>query len=73
MPTSPAAERAARMVRDDDKGGFPGQQQQPPGLTDVMEPVPDHGEESYTGSGKLEGLGALITGGASGQASEAAT
>jgi NAD(P)-dependent dehydrogenase (short-subunit alcohol dehydrogenase family) len=31
-----------------------------------MEPKPDHGEESYRGSGKLEGKAAIITGGDSG-------
>ncbi|QLQ17192.1 MAG: SDR family oxidoreductase [Micropruina sp.] len=31
-----------------------------------MNPVPDHGEETYRGSGKLAGLKALITGGDSG-------
>jgi len=46
--------------------GFPKQQQEPPGLTQVMDPVPDHGEESYRGSGKLSGQRALITGGDSG-------
>ena len=45
---------------------FPAQEQDPPGLTDQMRPRPDHGEESYVGSGKLLGLRALITGGDSG-------
>lgn len=45
---------------------FPEQQQQPPGTTDAMEPRPDHGEESYRGSGKLTGKVALITGADSG-------
>src|SRR5215211_9229522 len=31
-----------------------------------MTPRPDHGEESYQGSGKLEGRAAVITGGDSG-------
>ncbi|STV90186.1 Oxidoreductase [Klebsiella michiganensis] len=31
-----------------------------------MKPLPDHGETSYTGSGKLAGKKALITGGDSG-------
>ncbi len=31
-----------------------------------MDPVPDHGEETYVGHGKLEGRKALITGGDSG-------
>ncbi len=45
---------------------FPEQQQQPPGETAAMDPRPDHGEESYRGSGKLTGKVALITGADSG-------
>jgi NAD(P)-dependent dehydrogenase (short-subunit alcohol dehydrogenase family) len=45
---------------------FPSQEQQQPGLTSKTEPRPDHGEDSYVGSGKLEGKRALITGGDSG-------
>ena len=45
---------------------FPEQQQQPPGSTESMEPRPDHGENSYEGSGKLTGKVALITGADSG-------
>jgi len=37
-----------------------------PGLASKMDPVPDHGEESYQGSGRLSGRKALITGGDSG-------
>ncbi|WP_043599167.1 SDR family oxidoreductase [Cellulomonas flavigena] len=37
-----------------------------PGHTDDMDQQPDHGEESYRGSGRLEGRRALITGGDSG-------
>ncbi|MEM9882942.1 MAG: SDR family oxidoreductase [Planctomycetota bacterium] len=37
-----------------------------PGQTREMKPTPDHGEESYTGSGKLTGRVALITGADSG-------
>jgi NAD(P)-dependent dehydrogenase (short-subunit alcohol dehydrogenase family) len=44
----------------------PVQQQEPPGLTGPMRPRPDHGEESYVGSGRLEGRRAYITGGDSG-------
>ncbi|MGK9164875.1 SDR family oxidoreductase [Inquilinus limosus] len=44
----------------------PRQQQRPPGETAAMSPRPDHGEESYRGSGKLEGRVALITGADSG-------
>lgn len=45
---------------------MPAQQQQPPGATGEMNPKPDHGEESYRGSGKLTGKVALITGADSG-------
>ncbi|UMY15643.1 SDR family oxidoreductase [Methylobacterium organophilum] len=45
---------------------FEGQPQSFPGKTAKMTPEPDHGEESYRGSGKLSGLAALITGGDSG-------
>jgi NAD(P)-dependent dehydrogenase (short-subunit alcohol dehydrogenase family) len=44
----------------------PAQQQQPPGLQSEMTPRPDCGEESYQGSGRLEGKVALITGADSG-------
>ena len=46
--------------------GFSKQEQEQPGLTEPMQPTPDHGEDTYTGSGKLEGRVALITGGDSG-------
>lgn len=44
----------------------PAQQQQPPGSTATMRPRPDHGEESYRGSGRLAGKTAVITGADSG-------
>jgi NAD(P)-dependent dehydrogenase (short-subunit alcohol dehydrogenase family) len=44
----------------------PDQQQSPPGVLGEMTPKPDHGEESYRGSGKLTGKAAVITGGDSG-------
>jgi NAD(P)-dependent dehydrogenase (short-subunit alcohol dehydrogenase family) len=44
----------------------PAQQQAPPGTTNDMNPQPDHGEETYRGSGKLLGKKAIITGGDSG-------
>jgi NAD(P)-dependent dehydrogenase (short-subunit alcohol dehydrogenase family) len=37
-----------------------------PGFTKKMEPVPDHGERSYKGSGRLTGKKAIITGADSG-------
>jgi NAD(P)-dependent dehydrogenase (short-subunit alcohol dehydrogenase family) len=43
-----------------------------PGLAKKMDPVPDHGETSYRGSGRLTGRKALITGGDSGMGRAAA-
>lgn len=45
---------------------FSEQQQEPPGKTAEMRPVPDHGEHSYSGNGRLAGKVALITGADSG-------
>ena len=45
---------------------FPKQPQPAPGLAGRLEPPADHGEDSYEGSGRLEGRHALITGGDSG-------
>lgn len=45
---------------------FPDQPQPMPGLARKMDPVPDHGEQSYRGSGRLAGRKALVTGGDSG-------
>jgi NAD(P)-dependent dehydrogenase (short-subunit alcohol dehydrogenase family) len=44
----------------------PAQQQEVPGIQSEMRPVPDCGEESYKGSGKLTDKVAVITGGDSG-------
>jgi len=44
----------------------PAQQQRPPGRTRPLDPRPDHGEDSYQGSGRLAGKAAVITGGDSG-------
>ncbi|MGE0216343.1 SDR family oxidoreductase [Mycolicibacterium sp.] len=46
--------------------GFPPQQQEVPGRQSAMTPVPDCGEDSYRGSGRLTGKRAVITGGDSG-------
>jgi NAD(P)-dependent dehydrogenase (short-subunit alcohol dehydrogenase family) len=44
----------------------PAQQQTPPGTLGAMNPKPDHGEQSYRGSGRLAGKKAVVTGGDSG-------
>ncbi|MET0900357.1 MAG: SDR family oxidoreductase [Mycobacterium sp.] len=46
--------------------GFPEQQQAVPGVQSAMDPVPDCGEKSYRGTGRLAGKRAVITGGDSG-------
>ena len=54
------------------KPPFQRQTQPWPGLAGKMNPKPDHGEESYKGSGRLAGRKALITGGDSGMGRAAA-
>lgn len=46
--------------------GYEKQLQEYPGIQEEMKPVPDCGEESYKGNGRLKGRKALITGGDSG-------
>jgi NAD(P)-dependent dehydrogenase (short-subunit alcohol dehydrogenase family) len=45
---------------------YPEQEQDMPGTEQAMDPKPDHGENTYKGTGKLEGRAAIITGGDSG-------
>jgi NAD(P)-dependent dehydrogenase (short-subunit alcohol dehydrogenase family) len=45
---------------------FPEQEQQPPGREAEMQPLADHGEDTYTGHGRLQDKVALITGADSG-------
>ena len=45
---------------------YPAQRQQPPGIESRMDPRPDFGENTYKGTGKLQGKAALITGADSG-------
>jgi NAD(P)-dependent dehydrogenase (short-subunit alcohol dehydrogenase family) len=45
---------------------LPQQEQEPPGLESQMQPRPDYGEESYQGSGRLQGCGTIVTGADSG-------
>jgi len=48
------------------KPPFPRQEQEPPGSEQAMDPKPDHGEQSYEGSGRLKEKVAVITGADSG-------
>src|SRR5579884_857086 len=66
-----AVEQRGRPMAQDPKNTgpqppMPEQRQSPPGHTGEMRPVPDHGETSYKGCGKLQGRAALITGADSG-------
>src|SRR5215218_2344315 len=45
---------------------FPEQEQEPPGREAEMQPLADHGEETYVGHGRLTDRVALITGADSG-------
>jgi NAD(P)-dependent dehydrogenase (short-subunit alcohol dehydrogenase family) len=45
---------------------FPEQGQSLPGADELLDPRPDHGEDSYVGSGRLAGLVSIITGADSG-------
>ncbi|HEX4260692.1 MAG TPA: SDR family oxidoreductase [Acetobacteraceae bacterium] len=66
----------ARPVQNPDtkypRPPFTRQSQPWPGLASKMDPVPDHGETSYRGSGRLAGRRALVTGGDSGMGRAAA-
>jgi NAD(P)-dependent dehydrogenase (short-subunit alcohol dehydrogenase family) len=63
------SQRPARqedLVSESRPASQPAQQQTPPGTLREMTPKPDHGEESYRGTGRLTGKVAVITGGDSG-------
>src|SRR3954454_7282736 len=61
-----AGPKDVHMQQQYPKPPFPAQKQPMPGLTNRMDPRPDHGETSYRGSDRLAGLKAVITGGDSG-------
>lgn len=44
-------------------GEYPKQKQPTPGIQAKMTPVPDCGEKTYVGSGRLKARKALVTGG----------
>jgi NAD(P)-dependent dehydrogenase (short-subunit alcohol dehydrogenase family) len=48
------------------KPPFPKQEQSHPGTVKKLNPPADHGEESYVGTGKLQGRAAIVTGADSG-------
>jgi NAD(P)-dependent dehydrogenase (short-subunit alcohol dehydrogenase family) len=67
----------AEVVLEDPRKKYPKppfkkQRQAWPGLAKDMNPIPDHGEKTYSGSGRLLGRKALITGGDSGMGRAAA-
>ncbi|WP_223773154.1 SDR family oxidoreductase [Streptomyces sp. 135] len=66
MSDTPGAQGGQDPTTRHPQPDFPQQDQQPPGWTGPMDPPPDHGEESYRGSGLLKDRKALLTGGDSG-------
>jgi NAD(P)-dependent dehydrogenase (short-subunit alcohol dehydrogenase family) len=68
----PLAGKLQDPTRKYPKPPFTGQLQLWPGLASKMDPRPDHGEDSYKGSGRLMGRKALVTGGDSGMGRAAA-
>lgn len=72
-PPMPSAEKPmSDPVSKYPRPPFARQSQPWPGLAGKMDPRPDHGEQSYKGSGRLAGRKALITGGDSGMGRAAA-
>ncbi|MEJ3404166.1 glucose 1-dehydrogenase [Rathayibacter sp. YIM 133350] len=63
---TPDADDKTDPTSKHDTGPFPEEEQGQPGITREMKTEPDHGEDSYEGSGRLAGRSALITGGDSG-------
>lgn len=63
---SPQDPRPADPKQQGPKPEYPQKPIDPPGLESEMTPRADHGEDSYTGLGRLTGRVALITGGDSG-------
>ena len=72
MSTSPSPEELQDPRTKYPAPPFKSQSQDWPGLASKMDPVPNHGEKSYRGSGRLKGRKALITGGDSGMGRAAA-
>ena len=61
-----SAPRPGAMRPDYPSPPFPEQKQELPGSFRAMDPRPDHGEDSWRGAARLEGMAALVTGGDSG-------
>ncbi|MGH7458709.1 MAG: SDR family oxidoreductase [Longimicrobiaceae bacterium] len=69
MRRAKVQEQSQGVGRDPRPGATPArrvQPQEPPGREEELRPRADHGEESYRGSGQLQGLATIITGGDSG-------
>jgi NAD(P)-dependent dehydrogenase (short-subunit alcohol dehydrogenase family) len=65
-PRASGPRGSGQKMLDYPKPPFPKQRQPMPGLTPKLQPVPDHGERTYKGAGRLAGRKAIITGGDSG-------
>jgi NAD(P)-dependent dehydrogenase (short-subunit alcohol dehydrogenase family) len=64
--TRPVRETVENPVEKYPKPPYPPQEQEMPGSEQKMKPKPDHGENTYKGTGKLKGRKAVITGADSG-------
>src|SRR5256714_12347966 len=71
-PFQPKAKQRENPTTKSPRPPFKKQEQRWPGLAGKMDPKPDHGENSYRGSGRLAGRKALIPGGDSGMGRAAA-
>jgi NAD(P)-dependent dehydrogenase (short-subunit alcohol dehydrogenase family) len=72
LATAPAVQPLTDPTKEYAKPPFKQQSQPWPGLAGRMDPRPDHGENTYRGSGRLAGRKALVTGGDSGMGRAAA-
>ena len=68
-PTHPNTDTTRQLVDPRNaypRPPFPKQRQELPGSDALLDPKPDHGEESYVGDGRLAGLATIVTGADSG-------
>jgi NAD(P)-dependent dehydrogenase (short-subunit alcohol dehydrogenase family) len=66
MPATKTARKKTAKKSANGKKQSTSRTNSPPGRESAMSPRPDHGEQSYRGSGRLTGKVALVTGGDSG-------
>ena len=65
-PTTDTTRQRVDPLTASPRPPFPKQEQNLPGSDYLLDPKPDHGEESYVGAGRLAGLATIVTGSDSG-------